>query len=120
MENFSRLLPAGSPKVHRDGIAGDASATTNRVAISRVHRLVIERREISSVNESHPSDELTLATAAAAISEASGRHIEYTPCDDAVRSGTTMLGGACRVVRPLERRESSSLMLYPKSTAHAQ
>src|SRR3989475_6556119 len=90
MENFlADWLAAGIAK----GSIAMALPATRRLqqiavaAIAQFTALVIERREsFFGKRIDIASDELTLATAAAAISEASGRHIEYTALPiDAVR-----------------------------------
>src|SRR5947208_2940358 len=72
------------------GAAALAARRLQQIAVADIAQftaLVIERREsFLSKRIDIASDELTVATAAAAISEASGRHVEYTALPiDAVR-----------------------------------
>ncbi len=90
MENFlADWMAAG---IARGSIAMALPATRRlqQIAVTDIAQftaLVIERRErFLGERIDIASDELTVATAAAAISEASGRHIEYTALPiDAVR-----------------------------------
>src|SRR5438552_6766208 len=90
MENFlADWLAAGIAK-GSIAMALPATRRLQQVAVADIAQftaLVIERREsFLGKRIDIASDELTVATAAAAISEASGRHIEYTALPiDAVR-----------------------------------
>jgi len=90
MENFlADWLAAGIAK-GSIAMALPATRRLQQIAVADIAQftaLVIERREsFFGKRIDIASDELTLATAAAAISEASGRHIEYTALPiDAVR-----------------------------------
>jgi len=90
MENFlADWLAAGIAK-GSIAMALPATRRLQQIAVADIAQftaLVIERREsFLGKRIDIASDELTLATAAAAISEASGRHIEYTALPiDAVR-----------------------------------
>jgi uncharacterized protein YbjT (DUF2867 family) len=82
MENFlADWLAAGIAK-GSIAMALPATRRLQQIAVADIAQftaLVIERRESFHGRRIEiASDELTLATAAAAISEASGRHIEYT------------------------------------------
>ena len=90
MENFlADWLAAGIAK-GSIAMALPATRRLQQIAVADIAQftaLVIERREsFLGKRIDIASDELTVATAAAAISEASGRHIEYTALPiDAVR-----------------------------------
>src|SRR6266550_4435453 len=90
MENFlADWLAAGIAK-GSIAMALPATRRLQQVAVADIAQftaLVIERREsFLGKRIDIASDELTVATAAAAISEASGRHVEYTALPiDAVR-----------------------------------
>jgi len=90
MENFlADWLAAGIAK-GSIAMALPATRRLQQIAVADIAQftaLVIERREsFLGKRIDIASDELTLATAAATISEASGRHIEYTALPiDAVR-----------------------------------
>src|SRR5207244_2667108 len=82
MENFlADWLAAGIAK-GSIAMALPATRRLQQIAVADIAQftaLVIERRErFLGERIDIASDELTVATAAAAISEASGRHIEYT------------------------------------------
>ena len=90
MENFlADWLAAGIAK-GSIAMALPATRRLQQIAVADIAQftaLVIERREsFLGKRIDIASDELTVATAAAAISEASGRHVEYTALPiDAVR-----------------------------------
>ena len=82
MENFLADYMADGIAKGSIAIAVPATRRMQQIPLADIARftaLVIERRE-SFIGKriDIASDELTFATAAAAISEASGRHIEYT------------------------------------------
>ena len=82
MENFLADYMAAGLAQGSISMALPATRRLQQIAvadIARFNALVIERREsFLGKRIDIASDELTFATAAAAISEASGRHIEYT------------------------------------------
>src|SRR5258705_1607029 len=90
MENFLADYMAAGLAQGSISFAVPATRRLQQIALADIAQfiaLVIERREsFLGKRIDIASDELTLATAAAAISEASGRHIEYTALPiDAVR-----------------------------------
>jgi uncharacterized protein YbjT (DUF2867 family) len=90
MENFLADYMAAGLAQGSIAIAVPATRRLQQIAVADLAQftaLVIERREsFLGKRIDIASDELTLATAAAAISEASGRHIEYAALPiDAVR-----------------------------------
>jgi uncharacterized protein YbjT (DUF2867 family) len=82
MENFLADYMAAGLAQGSISMAVPATRRLQQIALADIAQftaLVIERREsFLGKRIDIASDELTLATAAAAISEASGRHIEYT------------------------------------------
>jgi uncharacterized protein YbjT (DUF2867 family) len=82
MENFLADYMAAGLAQGSIAIAVPATRRLQQIAVADIAQfsaLVIERREnFLGKRIDIASDELTLATAAAAIGEASGRHIEYT------------------------------------------
>src|SRR5437870_6121103 len=90
MENFLAEWMAAGIAQGSIAIAMPATRRLQQIAVEDIAQftaLVIERREsFLGKRIDIASDELTLATATAAISEASGRHVEYTALPiDAVR-----------------------------------
>ena len=82
MENFLASYMADGLAQGSISLAVPATRRVQQIAVADIAQfttLVIERREnFLGKRIDIASDELTLPTAAAAISEASGRHIEYT------------------------------------------
>jgi len=102
---LSRRLDARRHRTRAIALALPATRRLQQIAVAE-YRAVHRARHRTSCGFRRKridiaSDELTVATAAAAISEASGRHIEYTALPiDAVRQQDEDLATHVRVVRP--------------------